>query len=69
MFVVHTKTPNGWNSCDYGHVNQFYRWNPEWRAAKECSVWKKCIVNGFVYIKDITYHNTLDELLNELGEK
>lgn len=68
MFVVHSKVGKKWLSCDYGHVNQFYRWNPEWRDAKSNDIWKECIVQGFVYISGSTYHRTIDELLTELGE-
>ncbi|AKJ73264.1 hypothetical protein vBKpnAMK4_00176 [Klebsiella phage vB_Kpn_AM_K4] len=68
MFVVHTKVGKRWLSCDYGHVNQFYRWNPIWREAKSCPIWNECINNGFVYIDGLTYHRSVSELSKELGE-
>ena len=36
MFVVHTIYENEGNTTrDYGHVNQFFRCNPEFRAQKD----------------------------------
>ncbi|WRQ07208.1 hypothetical protein [Escherichia phage BP32] len=42
MFVVHTIYENEGNTTrDYGHVNQFFRCNPEFRAQKDERIFKK----------------------------
>ena len=52
MFVVHTIYENEGNTTrDYGHVNQFFRCNPEFRAQKDERIFKKCVEQGFIYIK------------------
>ena len=44
MFVVHTIYENEGNTTrDYGHVNQFFRCNPEFRAQKDERIFKKCV--------------------------
>lgn len=75
MFVVHTIYENEGNTTrDYGHVNQFFRCNPEFRAQKDERIFKKCVEQGFIYVKHwmqgnkvrITYHKSLTELNDEL---
>lgn len=78
MFVVHL-SQNGKNTTrDYGHVNQFFRDRPLFRQAKDEPIFKECVERGFIYISEyfvsipngrwvITYHKTLDLLLDEVA--
>ncbi|ARW58179.1 hypothetical protein [Serratia phage X20] len=80
MFVVHNLS-NGRNTTrDFGHVNQFFREYPLFRQAKEEPIFKECVEQGFIYIREyertlfregnqllISYHKRLDLLNQEVA--